>query len=60
MKLLFLNKNYAAAILSLVLRRLFGCRKISNNRMIFIRYENKTDIVTNFGLMIDLIHKIVL
>ena len=33
-------KEYTAAMLSLVLRHVFGCRKISNNLMIIIRYES--------------------
>ena len=52
-------------MLSLVLGHVFWCRKISNNL-----YDNhniwkvcvtaKIDVMTNFGLMIDLSHKIVL
>ena len=46
-------------MLCLVLRHVFGCRKISNNLMIIIFYmfreTAKIDLMTNVGLMIDLV-----
>ena len=33
-------KKYTAAMLSIVLRHVFGCRKISNNLLIIFRYES--------------------
>ena len=63
---IILTKKYAAAMLSLVLRHEFKCRRISNNLMIIIIKiwkfceTAKIDLMKNFGLMTNLSHKIVL
>ena len=62
MKLLFLNKKYAAAILSLVWRHVFGCRKILINllKIMLWKFCEIAKIHLMTSLTTDLSHKIVL